>query len=46
MEAPEEVTNRAALRPAGARPGAHSQDADAVTLGTPAPQCAQQAGPQ
>ena len=46
VEAPQEVTNRAALRPAGERPGAHSEDTDAVRLGTPAPQCPQQPGPQ
>ena len=36
VEAPQEVANRAALRPAGVRPGAHSEDTDAVRLGTPA----------
>ena len=46
VEAPQEVTNRAALRPAGEWPGAHSEDTDAVRLGTPAPQCPQQLGPQ
>ena len=46
VEAPQEVTNRAALRPAGERPGAHSEDTDAVRLGTPAPQFPLQPGPQ
>ena len=46
MEAPQEVTNRAALRPAGVQPGAHSEDTDAVRRGTTAPQFPQQAGPQ
>ena len=46
VEAPQEVTNTASLRPAGERPGAHSEDTDAVRLGTPAPQCPQQLGPQ
>ena len=46
VEAPQEVTNRATLRPAGERPGAYSEDTDAVRLGTPAPQCPQQPGPQ
>ena len=30
QEAPQEVTDRPALRPAGARPGAHSEDTDAM----------------
>ena len=37
VEAPQEVANRAALRPAGVRPGAHSEDTDAVRCGTTAP---------
>ena len=37
VEAPQEVTNRATLQPAGERPGAHSEDTDAVRLGTPHP---------
>ena len=46
VEAPQEVTNRAALQPAGVRPGAHSEDTDAVRHGTTAPQCPHQPGPQ
>ena len=46
VQASQEFTNRADLRPAGERPGAHSEDTDAVRLGTPAPQCPQQPGPQ
>ena len=46
VEAPQQVTNRVALRPAGVRPGAHSEDTDAVRYGTTAPQCPQQPGPQ
>ena len=46
VEAPQQVTNRVALRPAGERPGAHSEDTDAVRYGTTAPQCPQQPGPQ
>ena len=46
VQAPQEVTNRAVLRPAGERPGAHSKDTDAVRLRTPAPQFPLQPGPQ
>ena len=46
VEAPPEVTNRADLRPACVKPGAHSEDTDAVRRGTTAPQCPQQPGPQ
>ena len=46
VEAPQEVTNTDALRPAGAGPGADSEDTDTVGLGAPAPQCPQQPGPQ
>ena len=46
VEAPQEVTNRAVLLPVGEWPGADSEYIDAVRLGTPAPQCPQQPGPQ
>ena len=37
VEAPQDVTNRAVLRPAGVWPGAHSEDTDAVRRQTTAP---------
>ena len=46
VKAPQEVTNRATLRPAGEQPVAHSEDTDAVRLETAAPQFPQQPGPQ
>ena len=46
VEAPQEVTNTDALRPAGAGLGADSEDTDTVRLRAPAPQCPQQPGPQ